>query len=136
MWKVSKYGFFSGLYFPVFGLNTEIYRVNLRIQSKYRKIRTRKNSAFGHFLRSAIYLFKIFFSLFQIWAGMELWWAHVSQFFPVYSCFLLFSWPYCSINSSIFQISNSSFIFILQYHANLRSQNTEFRMFTKPLSNP
>ena len=25
-WKVSKYGVFSGPYFPVFGLNTEIYR--------------------------------------------------------------------------------------------------------------
>ena len=40
--KVSKYGVFSGPYFPVFGRNTEIYRVNLRIQSEYRKIRTRK----------------------------------------------------------------------------------------------
>ena len=32
-WKVSKYGFFSGPYFPVFGLNAEIYSksVNLRI---------------------------------------------------------------------------------------------------------
>ena len=28
-----KYGAFSGPYFPVFGLNTEIYGVNLRIQS-------------------------------------------------------------------------------------------------------
>ena len=27
-WKVSKYGVISGLYFPVFGLNTEIYRPN------------------------------------------------------------------------------------------------------------
>ena len=26
-WKVSKYGIFSGPYFPVFGLNTEIYEV-------------------------------------------------------------------------------------------------------------
>ena len=26
-WKVSKYGVFSGLYFPVFGLNAEIYGV-------------------------------------------------------------------------------------------------------------
>ena len=41
-----------GPYFPVFGLNTEIYSVNLRIQPEYRKIRTRKNSVFGHFLRS------------------------------------------------------------------------------------
>ena len=45
-WKVSKYGIFSVPYFPVFGLNTE---VNLRIQSKCRKIRTRKNYVFGHF---------------------------------------------------------------------------------------
>ena len=29
-WKVSKYGAFSGPYFPVLGLNTEIYGVNLR----------------------------------------------------------------------------------------------------------
>ena len=31
--KVSKYRVFSGPYFPVFGLNTEIYSVNLPIQS-------------------------------------------------------------------------------------------------------
>ena len=49
---MSKYGVMSGLYFPVFGLNTEIYLVNLRIQSEYRKIRTRNNSVFGHFSRS------------------------------------------------------------------------------------
>ena len=42
------------MYLPVFGLNTEIYRVNFQIQSEYRKIRTRKNSVFGHFLRSDI----------------------------------------------------------------------------------
>ena len=51
-WKVSKKGVFSGPYFPVFVLNMEIYGVNLRIQSEYRKIRTRKNSVFGHFSRS------------------------------------------------------------------------------------
>ena len=39
-------------YFPVFGLNTEIYFVNFSIQSEYRKIRTRNNSIFGHFSRS------------------------------------------------------------------------------------
>ena len=27
-WKVSKYGVISGPYFPVFGLNTEIYFIN------------------------------------------------------------------------------------------------------------
>ena len=43
-WKVSKYGVISGPYFSV---------VNLRIQSEYRKLRTRNNSVFGHFSRSA-----------------------------------------------------------------------------------
>ena len=45
---MSKYGVISGPYFPVSGLNTEIYSVNLRIQPEYRKIRTRNNSVFGH----------------------------------------------------------------------------------------
>ena len=54
--KVSKYGVFSGPYFPVFGLNTEIYGVNLRMQSEYRKIRIRKNSVFGHFSRSVSHI--------------------------------------------------------------------------------
>ena len=52
VWKVSRYGVFSGLYFLVFGLNTEIYVVNLHIQSEYGKIRTKKNFIFGHFSRS------------------------------------------------------------------------------------
>ena len=49
---MSKYGVLFGPYFPVFGLNTKIYGVNLCIQSEYRKIQTRKNSVFGHFSRS------------------------------------------------------------------------------------
>ena len=47
--KVPKYGVFAGPYFPVFGLNTDIYGANPRIQSEYRKMLTGKNSAFGHF---------------------------------------------------------------------------------------
>ena len=35
-----------------YGLNTEWYGVSLRIQYECAKIRTRKNSVFGHFLRS------------------------------------------------------------------------------------
>ena len=50
-WKLSKYDALSGPYFPAFGPNTEIYGGNLHIQSKYGKIRTRKNSVFGHFSR-------------------------------------------------------------------------------------
>ena len=50
---MSKYGVFSCTYFPVFGLNAKIYSVNIRIQSEYGKIRTKKNSVFGHFSHSA-----------------------------------------------------------------------------------
>ena len=46
---LSIYLVFSGPYFSVFGLNTEICGVNLGIQLEYRKIWTRKNSVFGHF---------------------------------------------------------------------------------------
>ena len=46
---MPKYGIISGPYFPVFGLNMEIYVVN---QSEYRKIRTRNDSIFGNFSRS------------------------------------------------------------------------------------
>ena len=52
VWKVSKYGVFSSPYFPVFGMNTEIYSVNLCIHCEYSKIRTTKNSVSGHFSRS------------------------------------------------------------------------------------
>ena len=52
VWKVSKYRVISGPCFPVFRLNTVIYFVNCRIQSEYRKIRTRNNSIFGHFSHS------------------------------------------------------------------------------------
>ena len=38
--------------FPVFGLNAVIYSVNLRIKSEYMKLRTRRNSVFGHFSHS------------------------------------------------------------------------------------
>ena len=47
--------FFLSRIFPAFGLNTEIYGVNLRIQSECGEIWTRKNSVFGHFLRSGWY---------------------------------------------------------------------------------
>ena len=52
VWKLSKYGVFSGPYFPSFGLNTERYEVSLRIQSECEKIRTRKYPVFGHFSHS------------------------------------------------------------------------------------
>ena len=45
VWKMYKYGVFSGPYFPAFRLNTKIYYIHY----EYRKIRIRKNSIFGHF---------------------------------------------------------------------------------------
>ena len=39
---------FSGLYFSAFGLNTDIYSVNLRIQFKCGKTWTRNISECGH----------------------------------------------------------------------------------------
>ena len=73
--KVSKYGAISGPYFPVFGLNTEIYGVNLHIQSNLRiqsecwKMRTRNNSVFGHFSRGDLcsfgeYMLAVFLKIF------------------------------------------------------------------------
>ena len=49
---MSKYGVFSGPYFPTFGLNMERYGVSLCIQSECGKIQARKNSVFAHFSRS------------------------------------------------------------------------------------
>ena len=60
--KCPNTEYFPGPYFPVFGLNTEIYGVNLRIQFKYGKKRTRKTSVFGHFLRSDIITLVFFYS--------------------------------------------------------------------------
>ena len=57
--NVSKYGVFPGPYFPAFGLNAKRYEVSLRIQSKCGKIRTRKNSVFGHLPRSETIVFLI-----------------------------------------------------------------------------
>ena len=61
VWKVSKYGVISGPHFPTFRLNTEIYFVNLYIQSDYKKIRTRNNSVFGHISRSVKFIKFILF---------------------------------------------------------------------------
>ena len=50
---MSKYWVFSCPYLPVFGIEYgEILPISLRILSECEKIRTRKNSVFGHFLRS------------------------------------------------------------------------------------
>ena len=71
VWNVSKYRVFPGLYFPVFGLNTERY-LSLRIQSECWKIRTRKNSIFGHFLHSYSHQ----------WWQITNSWIHFDSFWP------------------------------------------------------
>ena len=54
--KVSRYGFFSGPHFPIFGMNTEI-KVNIHIQSEYGKIRTSKTTiASWHFSRYLVFI--------------------------------------------------------------------------------
>ena len=47
--KIVHIWSFSGPYFPVLGLNSEIYSVSLRIQSECAKIRTRKTPNTGTF---------------------------------------------------------------------------------------
>ena len=51
---MSKYGVFSGPYFPAFGLDMERYGVSVHVQAKCGQIRTRKNSVFEHFSRSEL----------------------------------------------------------------------------------
>ena len=51
--SVQIWSIFWPVFFLEFGLNTEIYSVNLRIRSECGEIRTRKNSVFRHFSRSA-----------------------------------------------------------------------------------
>ena len=47
---------FSGLYFPAFGLNKEIYGVSVRIQNKCKKITDWKFSVYGHSHAVSIHL--------------------------------------------------------------------------------
>ena len=64
-WRVSKYGVFSGPYFPAFGLNTESYPVPLRILSKCGKIQTTKVriwTLFTHYVQMYLTLNKHLFT--------------------------------------------------------------------------
>ena len=56
--KIVRIRNFSGPYFTAFGLNTERYYITLCIQSKYRKIWTRKTPDTGTF--HAVHKTKIF----------------------------------------------------------------------------
>ena len=92
-WKVPKYGAFSGSYFPVFGLNTEIYGVNLRIQSEYRKIPTRKSSVFGQFSRIAV--INLFWTLFlNLTPRFKRVPFLLEQFFPVSFLLVMLKWSF------------------------------------------
>ena len=50
---MSKYGVFSGPYFPAFGLNTERYCISPH-SVRMRENTDQKNSVFGHYSRSDI----------------------------------------------------------------------------------
>ena len=69
-WKVSKYGVIYGPYFLVFGLNTEIYPVNLRILSGYRKIKENKHfSRSAFYFNSILFMVQVFFDLFYFYVS-------------------------------------------------------------------
>ena len=51
--SVQIWSFFWSV-FSAFGLNADIYSVNCRIQPECGKIRTRKNTVFGHFSQSEL----------------------------------------------------------------------------------
>ena len=57
---MSVFGVFSSTHFPAFGLNTEIYSVNLRIQSKCGKKRIKKTPHTDLFLSSNSTCYKDF----------------------------------------------------------------------------
>ena len=46
---MRTHGYFSGPYFPLFGLNMEICYINLRVQSEYRKYGQEKTPYLGVF---------------------------------------------------------------------------------------
>ena len=101
---MSNYGVISGPYFPVFGLNTEIYFVNLRIQSEYRKIQTRNNSVFRHFSCSENFdentFFKDFFTM-------------SSYSFRIVLCFLknlILNLSMKNWQNNVLKMSNSAFL--------------------------
>ena len=50
---------FSGPYFPLSELNMEIYGVNLRIQSEYKKIRTRKKLCIWPIFTQCMFLLRL-----------------------------------------------------------------------------
>ena len=66
--SVQIRGFFWSI-FRVFGLNTEINGVNLRMLSEYGKIRTTKNSVFGQFY---IYTIADIWKTVRVYFGKEL----------------------------------------------------------------
>ena len=100
--KMFKYGAFSGPYFSAFGLNTERYEVSLRIQSKCGKIRTRKNSVFGHFSRKA-YAFVV-----NLVSNILF---YPIQYYLSFASWLTLSTPKCPILSLILdKLTTSSFL--------------------------
>ena len=109
VWNVSKYGVFSSLCFLAFKLNKERYELSLRIQSKCEKIRTRKNSVFGHISRSVFLSFRKF--------------GKFTVSLPVYKsnwCFNLEIWNKVNRRWSIFKIYKRHWIKKYQFNEAFR----------------
>ena len=68
--KSVQIGSFFWSVFPVFGLNTGRYSISLRIYFECRKIRTRKNSVFGHFSHSESLSIKFLFQRCIAWPSL------------------------------------------------------------------
>ena len=112
---MSKYSIFSGPYFPVFRMNTEIYRVNLRIQSEYGKIRTRKN-----YLNTFHALKVLVGPSIKTIHGGESWinnleWIHIHGYMDTYRKNLMKSlylriWCQCRIQGLLYSYSHFQFI--------------------------
>ena len=68
--KMSKYGVFSGLYFLVLGLNTEIYSVNLRIHADTEKYGPEKTPYLDTF--------------YAVWSRLGSWTTCLFSFIKVY----------------------------------------------------
>ena len=91
---MSKYRIFSGPYFSVFGLNTRIYLVDMRIKSKYEKYGPEKNYGYRNFSLS------------------DSWQVHVQSCVNAISMFE----QNCALNKKIFLFKS------IKSHFRLRSQ--------------
>ena len=109
---------FSVSYFPAFGLNTEKYGVFLRTQSECWKIRTRRNSIFGHFSRSVYADFITKWDLCS-WNVLQRRESFINQVVRLFYITKQGQWYY-----KVGQVSQCGTIFIAKWEQELQSRST------------